>query len=192
MKKYDAIFAAAVVAALVGVLIVMLREPLRYEPIAPRLAEAPPKAPPHLPIDLDEQSDEAPDQTIDETPPPQEAEPVEEAVPEPEPVERAALTPQQMILGEWTMTERGHTIVMTFYEDGGLDFYSPDMPQDLPIDMDASYTWDSDDHFTIHMSMTGPDGQTRDESVGMTIVSLTENQMTLRDDRRDEEQTFTR
>lgn len=189
MKPYDTIFVAAVIVTLVGVAVAVLRNQPAAPPALPvREAAAPmPKAVEEKPAPEARPAPEAP-------PPPSDAKPAEaiaEAPAEAAPEAPKTKSRREMILGSWNMSEGGQTATMTFNADGSLNISVSNAPPEMP-QMSATYSWDSDDHITINISMTLPDGNTHNDSSGATIVELTEDRLVMRDDRMSMERTLTR
>ncbi len=62
------------------------------------------------------------------------------------------------------------------------------------MDIDGSYSWDSDDTFSMTISMTLPNGASHTQTATVTVKSLDDSGMTLviKDDRHEQEQTLTR
>lgn len=188
MKPYDLMFAAAVLVTLGGIAVAMLSgpdtEPMRQPRMEAKLPEPPAEKAKPAPT--------APKPAASEAAPQVEAEEaVVEAAPEaPAPEAPKAKTRKEMILGSWTLASGMPNMTMTFNANGTLDIYSPDMPPEMRID--ATYTWDSDDRLTFNSTIHMADGNTMSNSDGATIISLTDNELVLTNDRMGMEQRFTR
>ena len=102
-------------------------------------------------------------------------------------------TYRELIIGKWEMSQGGQTITMNFKEDGTIELESEQMAK-MNVSFDITYAWDSDDTFTMSMSMTGPNGQSHSQEVSATVKSLDATSMTLvsKHGGHEQEQSYTR
>ncbi len=102
-------------------------------------------------------------------------------------------TYKQMIIGQWQLSQGGRTMSMTFKADGTIEIDSEAMAA-AQVSFSATYEWDSDDAFTVSISITGPDGNTNSMEQAARVKSMDDSSMTLviSQGGSESEQTFSR
>lgn len=104
-------------------------------------------------------------------------------------------TKKELLIGAWIMEEGGGMGTITFYEDGtiGMDFEPPadqQMPEGFEMpEMSGSYTWTGENTIDLTMDINFG-GQTRSETVSLTIDDISETEITITGD--GETRTLTR
>ncbi len=80
---------------------------------------------------------------------------------------------KEKIVGTWTISRGGRDASIEFKSDGTASMSTAGQT------MEATYTWDSADAFTMSMSVPGPNGATISMDMTVTVRSLDDNEMTL-------------